>query len=177
MADANPALQVPRLIAQESGNSRGGEFPLKSSARCNNDKTAPRGATGTGSLMSTDVDKVLEAADLMRRALALLDGAGEREAAAHIQMAYDTIQPKIAQKPELATESPALALDPAAVRALGGTFALFASLLERNGSIPRGEVGELLALYATATAEADQREGDLVACWAGMLRDIAQSGR
>lgn len=135
------------------------------------------GATGTGGVMDSDDDTIFEAAGLMRRALALLDAAGEREAAAHIQMAYDTIQPKIAHEPELTTEPPGLALDPAAVRALGGTFALFASLLERNGTIPQGEVGELLALYATATVAVDQREGDLIACWAGMLRDIAQSSR
>ncbi|WP_235181684.1 hypothetical protein [Sphingobium indicum] len=108
----------------------------------------------------------------MDEAMLLLDAASEPGPAAHLQMAHDlTLAALREADPGPLQKDDELVLHPAATRALGGALALFASVLQSRGVIPRAELASLLAIYATTTGKTDQREGLLLACWAGMLRE------
>lgn len=127
--------------------------------------------------MNEPSEKRARAIALMAEALALLDECGEDIAAGHLQFAHDIAArgggKRDGSSQDEASETPGLAMDRAAVRALGGTFAVIASALARANIIPMRELADLLAIYATATAETDERQGLLIGCWAGILRDAA----
>ncbi len=127
--------------------------------------------------MSEPSDSLGRAIKLMAEALELLDECGEDIAAGHLQFAHDiaarTAGKRDSSGPPCADVAPGLAMDRAAVRALGGAFAVIASALARAKIIPMRELADLLAIYATATAETDEPQGLLIGCWAGILRDAA----
>lgn len=118
---------------------------------------------------------------LMVETLALLDEAGERDAAAHQQAAHDALA-RIAplrsgdegqgERPEL----PELDADPALVRAIGSAFALFATLMHRGGPVPLDEMARMLGIYAVISSETSPQEGLILGCWGAILRDAAQVG-
>lgn len=114
---------------------------------------------------------------LMAEALRLLDAdGGHATAASHLQLAYDLIRGGASPRPDdgLATAGEdELAMDRTAVRALGGTLGVLASVLGRAGIIPMCELADILAIYATITSEDDRPQGLLIACWASMLREMA----
>ncbi|UZW58070.1 hypothetical protein NUH86_22640 (plasmid) [Sphingobium sp. JS3065] len=64
--------------------------------------------------------------------------------------------------------------DAALVRAMGGALSIFATLLTRRGIADMSELADLLGLYAVATSQADEAEGMILGCWAGMLKDVAE---
>ncbi len=62
----------------------------------------------------------------------------------------------------------------ALVRAQARAFAMLCAYLERDGLIPRGELGRSLGLLAVITAETDPDAGDIMAAWAGIIRDTGE---
>lgn len=118
------------------------------------------------------IEALRQAIACMGEAMAHLDRASEAGPAGYLQMAHDmTLAAWREADPGPQPEENELVLHPAAVRALGGVLSLFAAVLQTKGVMPRAELADLLALYATATGQTDQHEGLLLACWAGMLRD------
>lgn len=118
---------------------------------------------------------------LMGETLALLDEAGERDAAAHQQMAHDVL----ARVPPMrlgddgqgeGRELPELESDPALVRAIGSAFAVFATLMQRSDPVPLDEIARMLGIYAVISSETSPQEGLILGCWGAILRDAAQIG-
>ncbi|WP_257558083.1 hypothetical protein [Sphingobium sp. CFD-2] len=64
--------------------------------------------------------------------------------------------------------------DAALVRAMGGALSILTTLLARQGLLRVSDVSELFGVYAVATSEIDDAEGQILGCWAAMLRDVAQ---
>ena len=121
--------------------------------------------------------EVGRAVALMAEALELLGSVSEHDTAtAHLQLAHDLVK---GVKPGLIDDALAdagpdeLRMDPAAVRALGGTLTVLASVLGRAGVIPMRELADILAIYATITSESDRPQGLLIGCWASILREAA----
>ena len=114
---------------------------------------------------------------LMAEALELLGGAGEHDtAAAHLQLAHDLVkgvQPGLIDDALAGAGLDDLRMDRAAVRAVGGTLTVLASLLGRAGVVPMREFADILAIYATITSENDRPQGLLIGCWASVLREAA----
>jgi hypothetical protein len=127
--------------------------------------------------MSERSDGAKRALALMAEALRLLDAdGGHATAASHLQLAHDLIKGGATREPDTGSATACedeLAMDRTAVRALGGTLSVLASVLGRAGVIPMRELGDILAIYATITSESDRPQGLLIACWASMLRDAA----
>lgn len=129
-----------------------------------------------------DLDALrLRALALMRETLALLDAAGEQDAALHQRRAHDALA-RVApvrrddDAPAEAPDPPELDSDPALVRAIGNAFAVFATLMQRGGPVPLDEMARILGIYAVVTSESSPQEGLLLGCWAAILRDAAQVG-
>ncbi len=115
---------------------------------------------------------------LMCEALALLDAAGEKDAALHQRRAHDALARVAPMKrdddaPAQAPDLPELDSDPALVRAIGNAFAVFATLMQRGGPVPLDEMARMLGIYAVVTSESSPQEGLLLGCWAAILRDAA----
>lgn len=127
--------------------------------------------------MSERSDGAERALTLIAEALRLLDAdGGHATAASHLQLAHDLIKGDASRQPDdsaVTAGEDELAMDRTAVRALGGTLSVLASVLGREGVIPMRELGDLLAIYATITSESDRPQGLLIACWASMIRDAA----
>lgn len=123
------------------------------------------------------------AIDLMREAIALLDEAGEKFSALHLQAAIDAAERILPMRPgdllpDDRPDAPAaesLTVDPAFVRAIGGALALVATLLARQGSVSVREFSNLLGIYALAVKEKSADEGLIIACWVAIIRDIAEA--
>lgn len=128
----------------------------------------------------TDLDSLRHRAIAhMRAALALLDAAGEINAAGHLQMAHDVVSrtvpmPAADATPEDDPELPDLTADPALVRAIGGALAVFATLMSRGGVTPLDEIASTIGIYAVASSETSAQEGLILGCWGAMLREVAQ---
>ena len=60
----------------------------------------------------------------------------------------------------------------ALVHATGLAVSLFGSLLERAGTLPRGEFSQHLALLARVAAETDPRAGDILQGWTAMAAQV-----
>lgn len=125
-----------------------------------------------------DLDAVRRRAlALMRETLALLDEAGEQDAALHQRRAHDTLArvPPV-ERDDDAPKLPELGSDPALVNAIGNAFAVFATLMQRGGPVPLDEMARMLGIYAVVSSETSPQEGLLLGCWAAILRDAAQVG-
>ena len=64
----------------------------------------------------------------------------------------------------------------ALVRAIGSALAVFATLMQRGGTVPLDEMARMLGIYSVVTSETSPQEGLLLGCWAAILRDAAQVG-
>ncbi len=115
------------------------------------------------------------AAGLMRVALSLLDEAGDKVTAAHLQTALDLLAGVETVEPDDALlRQAAVAADPSIVRAIGGALAVLGGVLEGKGIASMEEISNLLGIYAVITGETTPDEGLILAFWAGTLREAAQ---
>lgn len=126
--------------------------------------------------MNRAVSMRQRAASLMRLALSMLDEAGDKTTAtAHLQMALDRLAEGSASEPGHALSRGAQTVaNPELVRAFSGAMAVLGCLLEGKSIATVEEVSDLLGLYAVVTNEISPDEGMILACWAGILRDVAQ---
>lgn len=107
--------------------------------------------------------------------MSILDTAGEATAAAHLQMASDTLARATPVEPDERVLSHRGDGDPSIVRAMGGALAIIAALMERRGPTSVAEISDMLATYAAVTAETASDEGLIPAYWAATLRDASQA--
>ncbi|QWT16577.1 hypothetical protein [Sphingobium xenophagum] len=105
----------------------------------------------------------------------MLDDAGHDIPAGHLKLALDMAEKALAEdhEPEAMAETDILVMDPRAVRALGGAFAVIGTVLARSNIVPMRELADILAIYAATTSESDPPQGLLIACWAGILKEAA----
>lgn len=66
-------------------------------------------------------------------------------------------------------------MSPAALLAQGKAFALIAALMQRAGIVSVEEFGALLGVFAVAVSEDDPEQGDILAVWAGVVKESAES--
>ncbi|KFG90794.1 hypothetical protein BV98_001325 [Sphingobium herbicidovorans NBRC 16415] len=115
---------------------------------------------------------------LMQNALALLDEAHEEIAAARLQGAIDTLAPGGPRHRADASHTPSPSGDcphnAALVRAIGGVLAGVTASLSRRSPMSVGEFAKFLATYAAVASEVSEEEGQIIACWSGMLSDVAE---
>ena len=64
-------------------------------------------------------------------------------------------------------------MDRTLILAQGKALALLAAMLQRGGIIDASEFGNLLGIYAVTVAETEPDQGDILAVWAGIVRDSA----
>lgn len=64
-------------------------------------------------------------------------------------------------------------MEQALVRATGGAILVIATLLQREGLLSVEELAGKLGIYGAISAETNKEEGLMIACWAGMLSEIA----
>jgi len=117
------------------------------------------------------------AAVLMRVALSILDeGGNSQNAAAHLQAAIDCLAvPPFTTPDEEHSSAGAIAADAPLVRAMGGALAVIATLLKRQRIASVEELSGLLGIYSAITGETENEEGLILAYWAGLLRDVADT--
>lgn len=65
-------------------------------------------------------------------------------------------------------------MDRAVLLAQGKALALVAALLQRGGVVPVEEFGNLLGIFAVTVAEDDPEQGDILAVWAGIVKDSVE---
>lgn len=65
--------------------------------------------------------------------------------------------------------------DPVMVRAMGGALSIIGTVLARKDVVPLDELGQLLGIFATVSAEDDPACGTIIAAWGGMMIDAARS--
>lgn len=121
--------------------------------------------------MSKPPSELDRAINLMAEALHLLDDVGLDVPAGHLKLALDMAR-KVSSEDE-EPEADILVMDPRAVRALGGAFAVIGTVLARSNIVPMRELADILAIYAATTSESDPPQGLLIACWAGILKEAA----
>ncbi len=63
----------------------------------------------------------------------------------------------------------------AALLAQGKALALVAAMLQRGGVISVEEFGNILGLFAVTVGETEPDEGDILALWAGIVRESAET--
>lgn len=63
----------------------------------------------------------------------------------------------------------------AALLAQGKALALVAAMLQRGGVISVEEFGNILGLFAVTVGETESDEGDILALWAGIVKESAGS--
>lgn len=118
------------------------------------------------------------AAVLMRLALSLLDEAGGGMevglSAVHLVHAIESLPKAATSSPASEVDRTAVLSDPSLVRAVGGALTVLAGLIEGKGVASVEEIAKLLGIYSVVTGETAPDEGLILACWAGMLQDIAQ---
>jgi hypothetical protein len=68
-------------------------------------------------------------------------------------------------------------MDTALIGAQGAALALVAAMLQRAGVVPAEEFGQMLGILAVTTSEVEPEEGDILAVWAGIVKESAALSR
>ena len=63
-------------------------------------------------------------------------------------------------------------MDRQLILATGKAMALIGAMLERGGIVTAEEFGGLLAVFAVTVAEAEPEQGDILAVWAGIIKEV-----
>ena len=63
-------------------------------------------------------------------------------------------------------------MDRQLILATGKAMALIGAMLERGGIVTAEEFGGLLAVFAVTVAEDEPEQGDILAVWASIIKEV-----
>jgi hypothetical protein len=133
------------------------------------------GAGVEGQTMTEPTSPQERAIILMRAALVMLEQADHAQAMLHLHSAIDAAK----RPPFIATDgddpNTLWPMDRPLTRAIGGAFAILGTLLQRQEVCSVDELADVFKVFAVVTSERDDREGIYLACWANVLRELAEA--